>query len=223
MTVLPHSETVRALYALSERGMLGPADVLDAIRAAPPDGAPPEPDELADLFERIESRAAGDAPNGAAPPGWQWTAAVLGIVLRLALDGEPVPLLWQTLAIARMVHAHAWHVDRYGRDDADDLRTRYLDAVARLIVVSEPVERERGLLGSVSVVQPEPATLGQRIRRRRRDLGLTQDGLAHVLGVDRTTVLRWEHDERVPSYPQRDALAAVLGGTPASYDRRAQP
>jgi transcriptional regulator with XRE-family HTH domain len=37
--------------------------------------------------------------------------------------------------------------------------------------------------------------LGQRIRARRRELGLSQEGLAHVAGLDRSYVGRIERGE----------------------------
>lgn len=37
--------------------------------------------------------------------------------------------------------------------------------------------------------------LGQRIRARRRDLGLSQEGLAHAAGLDRSYVGRIERGE----------------------------
>jgi transcriptional regulator with XRE-family HTH domain len=55
------------------------------------------------------------------------------------------------------------------------------------------------------------------LHRRRLDSGLTQERLARELDVDRSTVIRWEHDERVPGLRHRLRLAELLGGTPATY------
>lgn len=56
---------------------------------------------------------------------------------------------------------------------------------------------------------PGPGNLD--IRSRRRELGLTQAQLAQLLGVDRTTVIRWERTRRVPSIQLSRRLAEVLG------------
>jgi transcriptional regulator with XRE-family HTH domain len=44
-----------------------------------------------------------------------------------------------------------------------------------------------------------PTTLGERLRRRRLDLGLSQVALARFLGVDPWTVLNCEKGKRTPS------------------------
>lgn len=48
---------------------------------------------------------------------------------------------------------------------------------------------------------PAPQTEGERVRAKRRQLGLTRKGLADLLGVDQETVARWEGEE--PKRPQR--------------------
>lgn len=37
---------------------------------------------------------------------------------------------------------------------------------------------------------------GDELRQQRKAMGLTQQALANELGVDRRTVIRWEHGER---------------------------
>ncbi|QWB24197.1 MULTISPECIES: helix-turn-helix transcriptional regulator [Streptomyces] len=48
------------------------------------------------------------------------------------------------------------------------------------------------------------------IADRRRALGLTQEGFAFTVGVDRRTVGRWERGESRPQPPQRPKVAEVL-------------
>ncbi|MER8030952.1 helix-turn-helix transcriptional regulator [Streptomyces bauhiniae] len=48
------------------------------------------------------------------------------------------------------------------------------------------------------------------LARRRKALGYSQEKLAQLLGVDRTTVGRWESGRIAPQPAQRRALAAVL-------------
>ncbi|MEV6589402.1 helix-turn-helix transcriptional regulator [Streptomyces acidicola] len=48
------------------------------------------------------------------------------------------------------------------------------------------------------------------LAERRRVLGYSQEKLAQLLGVDRTTVGRWESGKVAPQPPQRRALAAAL-------------
>jgi tetratricopeptide (TPR) repeat protein/transcriptional regulator with XRE-family HTH domain len=50
-----------------------------------------------------------------------------------------------------------------------------------------------------------------RLAQRRRAVGLTQEQLAERLGVERTTVLRWERGETQPQPWLRPKLAAALG------------
>lgn len=56
------------------------------------------------------------------------------------------------------------------------------------------------------------------LARARRAAGLTQEDLAHLVGVDRSTVGRGEAGESVPQPWVRRKLAAQLGATPARLD-----
>jgi len=49
-----------------------------------------------------------------------------------------------------------------------------------------------------------------RLAQRRKALGLTQEGLAGLLNVERSTVLRWEHGECEPLPWIRPKLARAL-------------
>jgi DNA-binding XRE family transcriptional regulator len=50
----------------------------------------------------------------------------------------------------------------------------------------------------------------RRLMQRRKALGHTQDDLAALVGVDRTTVIRWERAERDPQPWLRHKLAVAL-------------
>lgn len=51
------------------------------------------------------------------------------------------------------------------------------------------------------------------LANRRVVVGYTQEGLAEALGVDRTTIGRWERGEQQPQPWQRPDLALKLGVT----------
>ena len=61
-----------------------------------------------------------------------------------------------------------------------------------------------------------PETLGDRIRRRRMELGLLQREVAGFIGVDESTVWNWEANRVHPSprYLSRILEFLVRGGVP---------
>jgi transcriptional regulator with XRE-family HTH domain len=61
---------------------------------------------------------------------------------------------------------------------------------------------------------PRPArdiAFGKRVQERRTAAGLTQEGLAHQLGVSVFTVSRWEQGRSKPDIDGLYALASALG------------
>ncbi|MEU8567805.1 helix-turn-helix transcriptional regulator [Streptomyces pathocidini] len=56
--------------------------------------------------------------------------------------------------------------------------------------------------------QERGATVG--LAERRKALGYSQEGLAHALGVDRTTIGRWENGRNLPQPSLRRKIAALL-------------
>lgn len=52
-------------------------------------------------------------------------------------------------------------------------------------------------------------TLGDRIRKARTAAGLSQAAIADRLGVNRNTVVLWEHDDAQPRTASLIAVAAV--------------
>ena len=55
--------------------------------------------------------------------------------------------------------------------------------------------------------------ISSNIQMLRRAKGLTQEALAHRVGVSRQTVAKWEAGESVPDLANGSALAEVLGVT----------
>jgi transcriptional regulator with XRE-family HTH domain len=55
-------------------------------------------------------------------------------------------------------------------------------------------------LSAVSLTDMGGKAKGQRVRKAREGVGLTQEGLARKLGVSRTTVLRWEKGSFSPRF-----------------------
>lgn len=56
------------------------------------------------------------------------------------------------------------------------------------------------------------------LANRRMIVGSTQEGLAEALGVDRTTIGRWERGEQLPQPWQRPDLACKLPITMEELD-----
>lgn len=69
----------------------------------------------------------------------------------------------------------------------------------------------------------EPETTGQRIIDSRARAGLSQDALAHIVGVSQGAVSRWEADAREPQLRHLIPLANALGVTVESLLPGQQP
>lgn len=52
-------------------------------------------------------------------------------------------------------------------------------------------------------------TLGMRMAAARRDAGISQERLAHLLGTSTRTVTRWESNERQPTIPVLISLSVL--------------
>lgn len=50
----------------------------------------------------------------------------------------------------------------------------------------------------------------QKLTQRRKTLGYSQESLAYAVGVERSTVVRWESGETEPRAWHRPKLAKVL-------------
>lgn len=54
-------------------------------------------------------------------------------------------------------------------------------------------------------------TIGKRIARHRKELGLTQDALAEQLGVTAQAVSKWENDQSCPDISLLPTLCRIFG------------
>lgn len=73
-------------------------------------------------------------------------------------------------------------------------------------------------------------TLGKRIAKNRKWLGLTQDRLAELLGVTAQAVSKWENDQSCPDINTLPKLARIFGitadellGTPRAVETTVEP
>lgn len=64
----------------------------------------------------------------------------------------------------------------------------------------------------------DPQTLGEHLRRRRLEQGLTQEALGTLLGVSEATVVNWEARSRTPCLRAMPAVARFLGGLPDDHE-----
>jgi transcriptional regulator with XRE-family HTH domain len=63
-------------------------------------------------------------------------------------------------------------------------------------------------------------TLGDHIRKRRLELGLSQVTLAKQLGLNRNTVTNWESNAQEPDLPQMPSVLEFLGYEPSTESER---
>ncbi len=209
--------TVTALYALSSEVFIGPGDILEVVRTVPP-GPPVDDDELRQQLALVEKMVDDDLSIGQ-PPSWQWNLAAVVLVLRRLLDDRSdVSIIELILVVSRMLGARAWYLE-HGRPDRHvGKREHLLDVLVRQVAVAEIDEWEQHLLERGTGDPVVTVSVGARIRYRRAEVGVTQAQLAGILGVERSTVVRWEADERAPHAGHRVALARFLGGQPSDYD-----
>jgi transcriptional regulator with XRE-family HTH domain len=68
-------------------------------------------------------------------------------------------------------------------------------------------------------VLPEPQTLGEKLQRRRLELGLTQKEVARELGISESTVVHWEKDQTEPLVRLMPNIIHFLGYDPVGVPR----
>ncbi len=66
-------------------------------------------------------------------------------------------------------------------------------------------------LSGQGMLEPNPQSIGQRIRQGRQAAGLTQEALAGKCGVSRAAVAQWEGDVTRPSLDHLQKAAETLG------------
>jgi transcriptional regulator with XRE-family HTH domain len=76
-----------------------------------------------------------------------------------------------------------------------------------------------GVAVTLKAAKPELAeensvTLGARLRRRRRELGLRRCDAAKLLGIETKSLMWWERDARQPDDRRYPAIIAYLGEEP---------
>ena len=54
-------------------------------------------------------------------------------------------------------------------------------------------------------------TMGQRIAQKRKEQGLSQEGLGEQLGVSRQAIYKWESGAAVPEIDKLIALSRLFG------------
>jgi len=54
-------------------------------------------------------------------------------------------------------------------------------------------------------------TLGERIKNYRKNVGLSQEGLAEKMNVSRQAITKWENDNGVPDIDNLISLSKVMG------------
>ena len=63
-------------------------------------------------------------------------------------------------------------------------------------------------------------TLGQRIQKKRKEKGLSQEKLGEQLNVSRQTVYKWENDQTIPELFNLIAMAEILDVKVGWLDRK---
>lgn len=77
-------------------------------------------------------------------------------------------------------------------------------------------------LGYMTTLAASEMTVGQRIKAARKEVGLSQERLARVIGTTRQVVIRWEKDKHLPNELSRKKLGDATG-RPARFFREGDP
>lgn len=63
----------------------------------------------------------------------------------------------------------------------------------------------------------EPVNLGLRFTQLRHDKGLSQAGLAKLIGVDPSTICNWEHKRKMEQFESFCRALHILNATPEYF------
>jgi DNA-binding XRE family transcriptional regulator len=208
------SPVVEALLSVPSDGV--PGELWRAVHGALTAWEPVDPAEAAALLDEFAALLHDPLADGQSP-NWQWNlGAGLELLGRIA-TGEHVAVMTVLHVLRINLAAHHWRVDNHGVDRLADIRWRYVEVLARLLMDLEPTDWERTLMERPVGPVAESSSIGERIRHRRRARNLTQTDLAEKLGVVRFSVGNWEHDRARPTLANAIALTANLGGEPGDY------
>lgn len=113
--------------------------------------------------------------------------------------------------VAKRLGKHRATIYRY---ESDEIRTLPTDVLEPLATVLETTPA--ALMGYESINSENNST-GQRIKARRKELGLSAEKVADVLGVSPATIYRYENGdiEKVPG-DSLEPIARILCTTPAA-------
>ena len=146
----------------------------------------------------------------------------LGDVGRAGRPNRFVHRAWFTEPLYQALRDRIHHQNTASLDDAAELRA-WLTAGAGLRldslgfdVLAEPRAEWIGRLDQLEA--PPAESTGQRIRRRREELRLSQGRLGLRVGVTAETVSRWERGVQPIRARYRLGLSQALGGRPSDYE-----
>jgi putative transcriptional regulator len=172
--------------------------------------------EMAAILREAEALTMDPLTDGQ-PPTWKWNlGSDIALMRRFLRGDETITLIELTFVVRINLNAHDWHLEHLGRDRFIDIRSRFLDVLARLIFDRTPEDWEAVLLDRPLGPRVHLKS-GERIRRLREAVGWSQGQLAERLGVWRSTVVRWESGDRQPTFAHAAGLARLLGGRPADF------
>ena len=65
-------------------------------------------------------------------------------------------------------------------------------------------------MNGITDINVNLATFGGRLKKARRDIGLTQNGLSEKIGICRDTLVKWERDAASPDLKLAAELCKIL-------------
>jgi transcriptional regulator with XRE-family HTH domain len=134
------------------------------------------------------------------PPGYPKQPKTLGDQLRK----RRMDLGLSQRQFARQLGVNRTSIEHWERNEVEP--TRWM------------VPKIREFLGQPP--SPPPTLFGERLTAYRRGLGLSQEALARMLGVHKTTVVRWETGRRHPLRSLQGRIDALISKPPGASTLR---